>query len=213
LTSELASVRSLSERVLDALITESPDPARLADPRCERARQNALRYAEALVRQEEVLEAVGRLDSSSAPLQAALTGRDRDRITDFLLYRNIQGRFETLDSLTNRWDHTVAWVEKRAESLTHDEYVDRLIGRDWLDDALSLLAPTGRAALEVHVRSYDDRFSRATNELSASIKPPSPWRYQRWWWFRVPPRMGEHFRTRLESVAPAAAQEALAAEE
>ena len=210
-TSELQSVRSLSERLLQACISESSDSTLLPDPKHEQTHYVALRYAEALIRQEEVVEALGRVDSSNAPLQNRLTGPDRKRIDDFLLYRNTKGRFETLDSLTDVWERSVAWVEEKGESYVHDEFVDRLLSRDSLEDALSLISPIQRGSLESRVRPLDDRFVGGTRAVSTSIRPRSPWQPQRWWWFRVPLRMGDAFRARLDHVAPAAAQEALTA--
>lgn len=207
--SELDSLRALSERLLRAWNSESSESSLVPDPKRERTHYTALRYAEAVVRQEEVLEALGRVAPSNAPMQSTLTGPDRERIDAFLLYRNTKGRFETLDSLADLWDRSVSWLEKKGETYIHDEWVDRLTGRDSLDDALALISPTNRDGLESRVRPLDGRFAAATLALSTSIRPRSPWRPQRWWWFRVPRRMGESFLARLEHVAPAAAQEAL----
>jgi len=206
---ELQSLRSLAECLLRACISQFSDSSVLPDPKREQTHYTALRYAEALVRQEAVLEALGRMNSSNAPLQNDMTGPDRNRIDDFFLYRNVKGRFETLDSLIDLWERSVAWVKDKAESYLYEEFVDRLISRDSLEDALSLLSPTGRQTLESRVRSLDERFVHATRPASSSIRPRSPWRPQRWWWFRVPSPMGVSFRDRLEHVAPAAVQEAL----
>jgi hypothetical protein len=210
-TSELDQLRSLSERLLRTSISEASRSSVLPDPKHERRHYTALRYAEALVRQDEILDALSRVDSSNAPLQSGLTEPDRKRIDDFLIYRGTKGRFETLDSLTDVWERSVAWVEDKGESYTHDEFVDRLITRDSLEDALSLVSPAGREPLESRVRPLDQRFLHGTRAVSTSIRPPSPWRFQGWWWFRVPRRIGKSFQARLEHVAPAAAQEALTA--
>lgn len=209
--SELDSVRSLSERLLKACIAESRDSSSLPDPKREQAHYKALRYAEALVRQDEILEALGRVDSMNAPLQHRLTGTDRKRLDEFLLYRNTKGRFETLDSLSDLWEACVARVEDDGGSYVHDEFVDRLTGRDSLEHALSLLSPAARETVEARVRRFDDRFVQATRGVSTSIRPYSPWRSQPWWWFRLPRNMGESFQARLTAVAPATAHEALSA--
>jgi hypothetical protein len=206
--SELDAVRSLSERILRAYLAGPSDSSLQPDPKGQKDHYAALRYAEALVRQEEVLEALSRLDSGTAPLYAGLTGADRKRVDEYLLYRNVRGRFETLDSLVDLWERSVVWADDSGESYTHDEYVDRLTSRDSLEEARSLVSPAARETLDRRVRPLDERFFDATRAVSDSISPCSPWRPQRWWWFRVPRVLGRHFQERLEHVAPAAATEA-----
>ena len=144
-----------------------------------------------------------------APLQTALPAQERNRIAEFLLYRNLKGNFETLDSMVAAWQRFAETLRNHPESLGHEEYDDWLTKRDSLEEALSLLSPGTRKDVEARVRRLDERFAGATRAVSTSIRPHSPWRPQRWWWFRVPRDMGESFRARLEHVAPAAAQETL----
>lgn len=210
--SEFEAIRSLSERLLRALTAPAGDASAFPDPKRERSHYLALRYAEALVRQEEVLETMGRVDSTSAPLQDQLPDAERARLDEFLLYRNTSGRFETFDSLIDLWERTVIWVEDDGERYTHDEFVDRLHSRDSLEEALAVLSPAVRDDAGSRVPSLDQRFVDGTHPVSSSIRPASPWKRQSWWWFRVPPIMGKHFQIRLEHVAPTAAREALAAQ-
>jgi hypothetical protein len=184
--SELDALRSLSEQVLRAYLAGSGN-----------SDYAALRYAEAIVRQELILDELSRIDPNSSPLQARLSGMDRKRVDDYLLYRNVKGRFETLDSLEERWERTVAWVVERGKTFTHDEYVDRLISRDSLATAVSLLSPGPRSTLDRRVTPLDRRFFESTRATSGSIRPRVPWRPQRWWWFRVPIVLGMQFQDRL----------------
>jgi hypothetical protein len=183
---ELDALRSRSEQVLRAYLAGSGD-----------SDYAALRYVEAILRQELILDELSSIDPNGAPLLARLSGMDRKRVDDYLLYRNVRGRFETLDSLVELWERTVDWVVERGDTYTHDEYVDRLTSRDSLAEAVSVLSPSSRAALDRRVTALDQRFLDATRAVSDSIRPRVPWRPQRWWWFRVPLVLGQHFQDRL----------------
>jgi hypothetical protein len=207
---DLDDLRISARRVVEAYLDHGNPSLEFPQPRRSKPHDIALQYAEALLRQEEILEALKDVDPEDLPLQAALTGADRERVEDFLLYRNLMGRFETLDSLVDQWERSVVWLERDAESCDHEDFSDRLLSRDSLEEALMLISPESGQAGVGHIRALDERFVAASDPVSASIRPNSPWRPQRWWWFRVPHHMGDSFRIRLEHVAPAAAQEAFA---
>ena len=145
----------------------------------------ALQFAQALLRQEEILDAFRTLDPDESPLQAGLQGTDRDRINELLLHQNLMGRFETLDLLVHGWERFVRGIEDDAKSYGHEEFADRLIARDLLEDALGLISPAGRRDLEHRVRAWDERFHAATRPVPVSTRRERRWRPQRWWWFRV----------------------------
>jgi hypothetical protein len=207
---DLDELRTLAQRLIHAYLARDPASPEYPRPKTRVRHNIALRYAEALLRQEEILDGLEQIDPQASPLQAALTGTDRGSIEGFLLYRNLMGRFETLDSLADQWERSVIWVENDPASYGHEDFSDRLISRDSLEDALGLLSPRSRRGLEHRIRLLDERFFAATQAVSVSTRPCSPWCSQRWWWFRVPRLLGESFQHRLRHVAPAAAQEALA---
>ena len=119
------------------------------------------------------------------------------------------GRFETLDSLMDQWERSVGWVEDDPESYDHEEFSDRLISRDSLEDALVLISPVSRQPLARGIEALDERFFAATDAVSTTVRPCSHWLPQRWWWFRVPQPIGKRFYDRLTEVAPAAARDVL----
>lgn len=209
--SDLGSLRLRSAELLETLASTDSAGATLGKP-AENHEEfvAALRYAEALVRQEDVNEALGRLDAETAPMQTRLTGPDRKRVEDFLVYRNVRGRFETLDSLISLWERFVTRIEKTSQSYAYDDYTDRLVSRDSLEDAISLLSPLASGDVAHNVCSLDSRFAAATHEITAPLRTPDPWKPQAWWWFRVPRQIGDQFRSQLQGIAPAAAAEAFA---
>jgi hypothetical protein len=183
---DLDELKVLAERLLQAYLANDGGAPEVPSPRTSERHNVALQYAVALVRQEEIVETLKNVHRDTLPFQAALTGTDRDRIEDFLLYRNLMGRFETLDSLAGQWERSVVWVENDPESYGQEEFADRLISRDALEDALRLLSPISRQTLDSRIRRLDERFYAATRSASQSIRPSSPWKPQAWWWFRVP---------------------------
>jgi hypothetical protein len=206
-TEDLHALSRLARRVIREHLGEGDEFTDLPDAGRSEQQSVALQYAEALLREAEVVARLNDL-GDDAPLQTALPPADRNRIADFLLYRNLRGKFETLDSLVAAWQRFAGALEDHPETLVQDEYNDWLMKRDSLEEALSLLSPGPREDLQTRVRTLDERFVGATRGVSTSIRRASIWRPQRWWWFRVPRHMGDSFRIQLEHFAPAAAQEA-----
>src|SRR5215213_608546 len=182
---DLAAMKELSQRLTNAFLANDRDSADFPKTRSDERHGVALRYVEAFLRQEEVIEALGTIGAQNAPLHAALTDSERQRVDEFLLYRSIRGRFHALDSLVGEWRTLVTALETHPDFIDRDEYVNWLIARDHLADALSLL----RDAVEPHnvVRGLDERFCVATRPLARSVHRRSPWQRQGWWWFRERP--------------------------
>lgn len=205
---DLDVLRSLAGELIGSYLAVEGESSELPDPRHVAMHSAALQYAEAVLHQQEVLEELNRARLADASLHARLTETDRRRIEEFLLFTG----GKTLDTWVESWQRCVVWVETDPEHIVFEVYETRLGTRDGLAHAMSLVSPTSRAFLESRLGPLDERFSRATREVSTSIRPCSPWQPQPWWWYRVPSRLGEHFKARLEHLAPAAAREALAAQ-
>ena len=208
---DLSDLRALSARVLDAYLTTATGSTECPRPRQVERDSIAMQYAEALVRQEEVVDSLTALSTAEAPLQAALPTADRKRLDEFLLYRGLRRPLETLDTLLTGWRCLVERLDEGGKSLSYEEYEDWLFRRDSLEDALSLLSPTAQVPLEAQVHVLNRRFSLATLALATSIRPASRWRLQPWWWYRVPDPPGDGFYKRLKSLSPTAAREVDAA--
>ena len=195
----LGRLRRLSRTVISAYLADTPELADAPSAKHPEQRSVALQYAEALLRQAEVIAGLNDV-GDDAPLQASLPAPDRNRISEFLLYRNLRGTFETLDTLVAAWQRLIEALEDHPESLIPEEYNNWLDKRDSLEDALSLLSPGARRDLEARVRRLDDRFLEGTDATQSTIKPTSPWTLQRWWWYRVPHRLDRRFQNRVENL-------------
>jgi hypothetical protein len=202
--SDLAGLRVLAIDLLERYLAEDTDSIELPDPKRDAMQSAALQYVEALLHQEEVIEDLNKAAADETSLHAALRGSDRTRIDAFVLNRG----GTRLDSLVDRWQRCVKTVETDPARLMYEEYENWLSARDSLEDARSLLTPPCRAILDPRLEPLDERFLRATREVSTSIRPRSPWEPQRWWWFRVPRNLGEHFKDYLEHFVPLVAEEA-----
>jgi hypothetical protein len=183
---DLDSIRQLAERLLTAYLVDDCDSPDRPRPEVQEEHGIALRYVEALMRQEEVIQALAEVDPGNSPLHASLAGRDRERINEFLLYRSIMGRFHTLDTLVDEWKRLVNALEDHPDAVLREEYEDWLTARDALANALSMLPPPKRWEAESQVRRLDSRFLALSRPVATPIRPASGWRVQAWWWFRVP---------------------------
>jgi hypothetical protein len=182
---DLDRLRTLSERLIGRYLGDDGEANYTPGDPDSQQHSVALQYVEAVLRQGEVIQRLKGL-GDDAPLHTALPEPDRKRTDEFLLYRNLRGTFETLDSLIAAWQRLGAALKDRPESLLYEEYDDWLTKRDSLEDVLSLLSPATRDDLEANVRRLDERFLEATRPVRTSIKHRSPWAPQRWWWYRVP---------------------------
>jgi hypothetical protein len=197
--SELDGVRRLSQKLIRTYLEGGNEPTNLPETGRPDRESVALQYAEAVLRQEEVIQRLQTLGEGS-PLQVALPEPDRERANEFLLYRNLRGPFETLDSLLTSWEQLVDALQDHAESVLYEEYDNWLTKRDSLEDALLVLSPASRKDLEVRVRVIDEGFVEVTQAVPTSVKPAAPWRPQRWWWYRVPARLDKHFQHRVDQL-------------
>src|SRR5829696_8754967 len=85
---DLAAMKELSQRLTNAFLANDRDSADFPRPDRDERHGVALRYVEAFLRQEEVIEALGTIGAQNAPLHAALTDSERQRVDEFLLYRS-----------------------------------------------------------------------------------------------------------------------------
>ena len=186
LVPNLDEIRQLAERLLTAYLSDDCDSPDRPRPEVQDDHAIALRYVEALMRQEEVIQALDGVDPGNSPLHASLAAPARERIDEFLLYRSIMGRFHTLDTLVDEWERLVDALEDHPDALLREEYEDWLTTRDVLADALLMLPPPTRREAESEVRCLDSRFLALSRPVAPSIRPASTWQVQRWWWFRMP---------------------------
>jgi hypothetical protein len=194
---ELDRLRALARRVVQRYLDAGDDATHVATTVIPPGQQSvALQYAEAVLRQSEIMRRLASLGEGE-PLQAALPEPDRRRVDAFLLYRGLRGRFQTVDSLVDGWQRLVDGLNDHPESILYEEYEDWLIQRDSLETALSLISPAPRGALELRVRELDQGFLATTRPAGSSIKTTSTWRAGPWWWFRVPSRMSESVEARV----------------
>jgi hypothetical protein len=194
---ELEDLRALSKRLLGAYLADEVDSPDFPRPKEDESHGIALRYLEALLRQEEIVAKLGDLDPETSPLHCGPAQAERARIDDFLLYRGVTGQSKTLDSLIMDWQRFVERLESEPDRFVYEVYEDRLIRRDVLEDAIGLIDPHMRDCLERHVRPLDDRFFAATRAAAEPIGPRSPWKPRRWWWHRHPRRLHKNFVDRL----------------
>jgi hypothetical protein len=206
--SDLDALRSRALDLIDKYLSDTRTATDEPEPQGDPMDSAALQYAEALLRQEEVISDLRRASADEASLHARITGTDRARFEELLLNRG----GTRLDFLVDMWSRFVRAVETEPESLGYEEYENWLSARDVLEDVISLLSPSARQTIETYVRPLDHSMFEATREAASSIRPRAPWQPQRWWWYRVPSPMGQYFKQRLEHVAPAVAQQLLADE-
>lgn len=202
--SDLDAVRALSSWLLQSVLDRANIPE---EETPNNDRRTAFYYAAALLKQERVLRAFAAARSDAPTLDGALSDMDRVRVEDYLLGRSMSGPVSTLARLMSVWRRLVEQIEGHHD-MGYEDYEQGLVARDYLEELVSLLSPDARTGLDAQVRPLDERFAAGTRSLATSIRPPTSWRPQRWWWFRVPRPMGESFQARLEHVAPAAMQEA-----
>ena len=192
---EIEELRGLAERILRGYIADGENSPEWAAPGALR-RCIALRYAEALACQGEILDRFEHLDAGAHAFQAGLERPERDRVEEFLLYRSLMASFQTVDTLVDRWERCVGWLEDRAMGVVYDEFVDSLNSRDSLDAVPRLLSRRPRDVLQRRIDDADRRFEAATEQLDVSMRAPfRSWESQGWWWFRAPPGLGPIKRT------------------
>jgi hypothetical protein len=211
--SDLPELRALAAERIEGYLAEGRDLIDPSDPELTLWQSIALQFAAALVRQDETIAAMRKIAADPSSLEAQLTGTDRVRIDGLHLKGNDGWHLWTLDGSLHSWEHFVGGLlATRPELEVWEPYESHLQGRDGLEDIVSLLSPVGREPFEARLRPADERFLASTRGVSEPIRTPEPWEPRRWWWYRVPLRLGEHFAPRLWGLAPAAAREAADAE-
>lgn len=152
----------------------------------------ALRFLEALVRQDEVAAEV-KACVRSEPLLAGLSQRSERSLIDVAI------RHGGLDvgRLVRNWRRATAWVKENAETLLLDEYVSYLGGRDLVGEVVKVLPPDQTRIGEL-VEQVDAEFALATVEVENALRPPKAGNPPGWWWYRVPHFPSDGFLAALE---------------
>lgn len=126
-------------------------------------------------------------------MRGQLSTEDRQLVEDFCKYHWSIGvvlLMATPEDWLGRWRQTVERVEAVYSDDIH-ELTNSLATRDLLEDLTSLLTPPGQDALRRDIRPWDERYDAATRAVSVSLMGNQvPWRPKRWWWYRVPVRLG-----------------------
>jgi hypothetical protein len=128
--------------------------------------------------------------------QTGVSAHEQRLIRD-LLARPTYKSVWTPEGLFKTWHWLVDQVESGAYDDMVDEYVNGLIQRDLLEDAVSLVAPARQGPIRELVEPLDFRFEAATRSVDAPLYVNTG-RVPRWWFFRVPLRAGAYFRQHLD---------------
>jgi hypothetical protein len=202
--SQVDGLRGAAERLLDEMQARGEVAERASD---RTDAFLALTYAEALVKQENLLELMAGAGRRSWLFAACAIGSDAKILRDYVLYMAARGWRAEPDVWRQHWERMARRMEQPRDSWLYEEHENWLDSRDAIEQAIALVSPATRQALRAEIRPLDERFLAATREVSGPIDESSPWRLRAWWWYRVPRTFGDDFRQRLEAVAPAVAAE------
>jgi len=72
--------------------------------------------------------------------------------------------------------------------------------RDDIAEMMQLLTEASKSRLAEWVDPIDERFLRATREVPLPVSYPSAEPRDRWWWYRIPKRLGEDLASDLCSI-------------
>lgn len=146
-----------------------------------------LRYAESLARNDRL--AVPAEAPEWTFLRDMLSEPDRTLVEDFRLYWAETRGPGIPENYVRRWQGLVENLE-RDRDFTDDvsEYVNDLIGRDYLEEWLTVLSPSNKERWLELVMGLDKRFDRATRHVLQPLWDPKT-KPRRWWWYRVPRRL------------------------
>jgi hypothetical protein len=106
---------------------------------------------------------------------------------------------EHLLGLIEEWSSVVAEIEQ-GYKLTIYDYINDITVRDDIAEMMQLLTETGKSRLAEWVDPIDERFLRATREVPLPVSYPSAEPRDRWWWYRIPERLGEDLASDLCSI-------------
>jgi hypothetical protein len=188
-------LRSQAQRVLNELVAD--DAAVTADRRTSGA-QSALDYAAAVITQERALAAFEKERQTTPILREA----SRKRVDDYLLYRSMVGPPKTLQGLMRRWERCVEEIADSPGGILFEEFEQDLLVRDYLGDIGALVGPDEQDAFAAPLHACDRRFWELTLEVHTSLRSHFVWAADGWWWFRLPRKPGERFRSYLTSLSP-----------
>jgi hypothetical protein len=133
--------------------------------------------------------------------ELTLTPEDKERVRAWLSQKQwvdclgnevvFSGEPESyLIGLLENWSDVVAYIE-RGYNLTIEDYENDIWRRDDIDEVMQLLSEAGRKAYAELLAPIDERFVQATFEVPIPISPLAEGSLERWWWRRVPKRMGD----------------------
>ena len=167
----------------------------------ERIVRLAFEYGATLA-SDELLPAPVELLSLDPDLSARIGEVDQRCLAEFCVYYASIGlglRIPSLGDWLRGWSELVQTVEVGYGSGIHDLTND-LTMRDLLEEAASLVTPSGQAALRTVLSPLDDRYEVATRDSDVSLMGSHfPWEPLRWWWFRIPVRCGSELKDDLRS--------------
>ena len=106
---------------------------------------------------------------------------------------------EHLLGLIEEWSSVVAEIEQ-GYKLTIYDYINDITVRDDIAETMQLLTEAGKSRLAEWVDPIDERFLRATREVPLPVSYPSAEPRDRWWWYRIPERLGEDLASDLCSI-------------
>ncbi len=176
---------------------EGFDPLRKESAPADRL---ALRFAEALVRQEEMRRSLDQLSAETAPVHARLSAAERNRVDDLVLFRGIRSPLATFDSLLRSWSNLVEHGKDGYSGVMFDEYVDWLMLRDALERASTMLQLVSLSRVRALLDPLDERFEATTRESARAVSERACWSALSWWWYRVPLEPDPGFARALDSL-------------
>jgi hypothetical protein len=113
-----------------------------------------------------------------------LTREEAASLQDILTRRSHSAGFRlTLNHLLQQWSSFVASVERGYDATIYD-YANDLSSRDLLHEILTGAPPSLQGKLLPLIRSWDERFERASEPAARVLLPGKE--LSAWWWFRIP---------------------------
>ena len=146
----------------------------------------SLKYAEALMRQEEAVQRLQAVNPEEAPLHSSLQGLERERVEEFVAAAcSVGWRFIVLDKALESWERFSASIGEGG--WMREEFENALDGRDRLHWFRELIISDVRQTLDLRLDTADSRYLEATVETEraqyACGKRDGGWQ---WWWWRKP---------------------------
>ena len=156
--------------------------------------QAILRYGASLARHDTL--ALRRETADERFLRDLLTEHDARLVQDYYAYRRETKGLGMPEYAFDVWARLVTEVEGGYDDIYY-EYANDLYSRETLEQWLSLISPTSTERWMELIAPLDRRFESATRPIERPIHWPEG-KPRKWWWYRVPRRMGsateEQFR-------------------